>query len=163
LWLISLQRGFAVEEDLSKSKYFERLRSGLASQFLDKVLVSPSDEFPNYRTNNFMDGYNGIYRYNYSTLGSSQGYGAYELSSAMFVGFWSFLPNQRMEDVYCFIASHYPLNEKEIAIYSGPGSSRDRHPLFKSGAGLENGLLELIDRLACEFQYEFSNVLKNNE
>ena len=129
----------------------------LSAQFFEKVIVPPSDEFPNYRTNNFMDGYNGIYRYNYPTHGLGQGYGPYELSGTMLLGWWSFLPDQSIRDVYCFITSRYPFNEQEIATYLGPDTTRDRHPLIKGKAQFESGLLELISKLICEYGTKLKN------
>jgi len=157
LWLVSLERAFDKQGDLEKAQFIKRLRKGLAEQFFEKVLVPPSDEFPNYRTNNFMDGYNGIYRYNYPTHGLGQGYGPYELSGTMLLGWWSFLPDQSIRDVYCFIASRYPFNEQEIATYLGPDTTRDRHPLIKGKAQFKSGLLELISKLICEYGTKLKN------
>jgi len=151
LWLVSLQRGFISQEELNKAEYFQKLRQGLAVQFLNKVLVYPSEEFPNYRTTNFMDGYNGIYRYNHSsTQGLNKGYDKYELSGTMLIGWWSFLPDKIMQEKYCFIASRFPLSQKEIDIYLGHDTVRNRHPLIKGKAQFESGLLELISILACK-------------
>jgi len=150
LWLISLQKAY--KEEPEKAKFFQELRKGLAAQFFEKVLVAPSTEFPNYRTNNFMDSYNGIYRYGYPTLGKGRGYGPYELSGTMLLGWWSFLPGENVKNVYCYISSRFPLSEREIKIYLGPDTTRDRHPLIKGKAQFENGLLELISKLICEFR-----------
>jgi len=150
LWLKSLQRGFLAKEELDKSSFFETLEEGLANQFINKVLVEPSAEFPNYRTTNFMDGHNGIYRYGYVTQGEGKGYGPYELSGTMLLGWWSFLPDNSIKDVYYFISQRHPFTEREIDLYLGPGTSRDRHSLIKGKAKYENGLTEIINILACE-------------
>jgi len=152
LWLLSLQGGFIARGEMEKAEYFEELRRGLTVQFLKKVLIAPSKEFPNYRTTNFMDGHNGVFRYNYPTAGPGQGYGPYELSGTILIGWWIFLKDQSIQDVYCFIASHYPLSEKEIDIYLGPDTNRDRHPFIEGQAQYKTGLLELIDRLACSLE-----------
>jgi hypothetical protein len=150
LWLVSLERSFNTRGEQDKSDYFRELRYGLAKQFLEEVLVVPDDKFPNYRTKNFMDGYNGIYRYSYITQGKDRGYGPYELSGTMLLGWWSFLPEEKIRSVYCHISSHFPLNEEEIKVYLGPDTTRDRHPLIKGRAQYESGLLELINKFACE-------------
>lgn len=152
LWLISLQKAFSIKKELDRSDYFEKLRYGLTKQFKNKVLVSPSIEFPNYRTTNFMDGHNGVYRYGYVTVETGKGYGPYELSGTLLLGWWSFLPDQSMKDVYCFIASRFPLSEQEIVTYLGPDTTRDRHPLIKGRNQYQSGLLELINILACELE-----------
>lgn len=150
LWLISFQRGFDSQEKKTEADYFKKLQHGLSKQFLEEVLVAPDDKFPNYRMNNFMDGYNGIYRYNYITAGEGKGYGPYDLSAALFTGWWSFLPNEKIQDIYCHISSRFPLSEEEIRVYLGPDSTRDRHPLVEGRAKYEKGLLELISKLICE-------------
>ncbi len=70
--------------------YFERLLSGLERQFFDRVLVHPSPQFAGYRLRNYMDGKNGIYRWQYKSLGPDQGYGPYELSAALVNSWWAF-------------------------------------------------------------------------
>lgn len=157
LWLFSLEKAYSQEEP-QKAQFFKKLRKGLSDQFFEKVLVPPSDEFPNYRTKNFMDGNNGIYRYGYVTQGKGRGYGPYELSGTMLLGWWSFLPKKSIRDVYCYISSRFPLSEKEIKLYLGPDTTRDRHPLIKGRAQYDSGILELIDRLSCEL--DFSEVWK---
>ena len=152
LWLISLQTGFEVQRKQIEANYFKQLRYGLANQFLEEILVFPGDEFPNYRTTNFMNGHNGVYRYSYITQGEGKGYGPYELSGTLLLGWWSFLPDPKIKDVYCYISSSFPLSEEEIKIYLGPDTTRDRHPLIKGRAQFESGLIELINRLACQFK-----------
>jgi len=152
LWLISLQKGFTAQKEDERAKYFSKLQQGLSKQFLEKALIPPSNEFPNYRTTNFMDGHNGVYRYGYITQGKGRGYGPYELSGTMLLGWWSFLPEKSIRDVYCYISSRFPLSEKEIKTYLGPDTTRDRHPLIKGRAQFENGLLELITKLVCKFK-----------
>ena len=157
LWLVSLERAFDKQGDLEKAQFIKRLRKGLAEQFFEKVLVPPSDEFPNYRTKNFMNGYNGIYRYGYITQGKGRGYGPYELSGTMLLGWWSFLPEKSIRDVYCYISSRFPLSEEEIKVYLGPDTTRDRHPLIKGKAQFKSGLLELISKLICEYGTKLKN------
>ncbi|MEN6327037.1 MAG: hypothetical protein ABFD18_12640 [Syntrophomonas sp.] len=49
LWLTSLAEAYPVGSD--KRKYYDTLRDGLSVQFINKVLVKPTDDFPAYRTN----------------------------------------------------------------------------------------------------------------
>lgn len=152
LWLLSLQRAFELEGDHSKAVYITQLRNGLAAQFLEEVLVPPSEGFPNYRMYNYMNGHNGLFRYKYVTQRERLGYGPYELSGTMLLSWWTFLPADRVQTIYSEIASSFPLSSEEIAVYLGPDTSRDRHPLIKGTAQFQDGLLELITRLACTLE-----------
>ncbi|MBD1924892.1 hypothetical protein H6F74_01135 [Trichocoleus sp. FACHB-90] len=154
LWLVSLQRGFKAQKQLEKVEYILKLRRGLAAQFIQKVLIPPSSAFPNFRTTNFMDGNNGIYRYGYHTDKTMLGYGSYELSGTMLIGWWAFLPEKSMQKPYCFIGSRYPLTDREISLYLNHDTTRDRHPFIKGKAQYKSGILELIARLACKLPRE---------
>lgn len=149
LWLLSLEKAFISQGDLEKTRFIKKLQKGLTQQFLEKVLIPPSNKFPNYRTTNFMDGHNGVYRYNYITQGEGNGYEPYELSGTMLLGWWSFLSDQSIKNIYCFISSQFPFSKKEIILYSGPGTSRNRHPLINDESKYENGIIELIIKSAC--------------
>lgn len=146
LWLKSLAEAYSPGSN--EGEYYNRLREGLTKQFTDKALVEPSDEVPYYRTTNFMDGTNGVYRWNYSTQGSNNGYGPYELSGTMLLGWWTFLPGDYINNVYKDISRQFPLSDDVIQLYVGPGTSRERHHLIEGSAPYVNGYLELISILA---------------
>jgi len=94
---------------------------------------------------NFMDGRNGIYRWQYASLGPNQGYGPYELSGVLLHGWWAFLPGERVGRLYRNLAARFPLREEQLAIYGGPAR---RTP--GSTDILRNGMAELLCRLAAE-------------
>jgi hypothetical protein len=125
-------------------RFYERLLRGLERQFFQRVVVPPSDEFPGWRIRNYMDGENGIYRWQFSSLGANQGYGPYELSGALLQGWWTFLPGKRATELYQRIATQFPLTEQQLAVYGGP----TRKPGAKGILG--DGTAELICRLAAE-------------
>ncbi len=89
LWLISLAEAYGDSD--SERQFYQNIRGGLTNQFFNKVLVSPTSSFPGYRTKNFLDGWNGIYRYEYVSQGKGKGYGPYELSGTLTLGWWTFL------------------------------------------------------------------------
>jgi hypothetical protein len=151
LWLISLERGFLAQDELEKADYFKKLQRGLTDQFINEVLVFPNEEFDNYRTTNYMDGNNGLYRYEYKTVGENLGYGPYDLSGTILLGWWSFLSDKSISRVYCDITSSYPFSNKEIETYLGPDTTRDRHPFIKGENKYNNGLTKLINLLSCQF------------
>lgn len=148
LWLLSLEQAFSVKGEVDKSKFFAKLRQGLSKQFTEEVLILPSKEFPNYRTTNYMDGKNGLYRYSMDR--KNYGYGPYELSGTMLIGWWSFLPDKDIKNAYCYISSRFPLDANEIDIYLDLNTVRDRNPLLKGISPYENGFIELISSLACK-------------
>jgi len=142
LWLTSLAEAYPSG---SKERiFYNNLKKGLEKQLFNKVLVPPTKDFPGYRMRNFMDRRNGVYRWGYSTIGENSGYGPYELSRTLLLGWWAFLGSPRILKVYQSIARSYPLPPKAIALYK-PKTHRKRHPLISD---FNRGFRELIVRLA---------------
>jgi len=82
LWLSSLSQAGESKKDKS---FYKKLKSGLNNQFFNNVLIPPTEDFPSYRTTNYMDGRNGLYRGDYQTC-PDDGYGPYELSGTLMIG-----------------------------------------------------------------------------
>ena len=95
LILKSLQNSFPA--DTNEHTFYQRARVGLEKQLFEKVLVRNNN---NIQLTNYMDGRNGVYRWNYKTMAKDTGYGPYELTSSFGMGWWVFLPNQRINDLY---------------------------------------------------------------
>ena len=112
LWLTSLAGAYPPRS--KEYIFYNNLKKGLEKQFFGKVLVPPTKDFAGYRMRNFMDGRNGIYRWKYITLGKNNGYGPYELSRTLLLGWWVFLGTSRIFKVYKDIANSYPLPSLEI-------------------------------------------------
>lgn len=93
--LFSLQNSYSVGSE--NYKKYQLYRDGLSKQFFDKVLVKRNDKI--YLTN-YMNGENGIYRWEYSTLGKGKGYGPYELTYSFGMGWWTFLPDDKIKTIY---------------------------------------------------------------
>jgi len=123
LWLNS--QIDAYPEGSEQRAYYAKLKNGLNTQFFSKVVVPPDDHSPCYRMNNFLDGSNGVYRYNYASLGQGKGYGPYGLSSALLVGWWAFLETPQSRDLYQGLDKSFPWPHECIDLYLGP--ARD-HP-----------------------------------
>lgn len=136
--------------DNQKKDFFVKIRGGLEKQFFENVIFEPNEDFAGYRTTNFMDGRNGVYRWNYPTQGQGNGYGPYELSGTLTLGWWSFLKSERINEIYCKTANLFPLPEDVLKVYVGPNTSRVRHTLIQEPDRYYNGLTELISRLACK-------------
>ena len=139
LWLKSLERAFPSESP--QNRYFTELLIGLDKQFFEKVVVSPIAAFPSYRTTNYMDGKNGIYRYVYGSLKNYHGYGAYELSGTITLGWWSFLGSEKSSAMYQALTATFPLPENVMALYAYPQ---------KRWTNSQCSFRELIVRLAAK-------------
>jgi hypothetical protein len=107
LWLVSLRDAAAGS---AEGRNYSALLVGLESQFFTHVLVRPTPAFPAYRLTNWMDGRNGVYRWNYSARGATWGYGPYQLSSTFTLGWWAFLGTKRIRDAYGDEAARFPLS-----------------------------------------------------
>lgn len=94
---------------------FQAMLDGLQRQFVAKVLVAPSPDFPAYRMANYMDGGNGLFAYD---PGSGHGYGPYELSGTLTLGWWSAVGGDRVKSAYAEIAKSFPLPPKVIRLYA---------------------------------------------
>lgn len=129
--------------------YYEDLRRGLARQFVARVLVRPSADFPGFRTTNYMDGRNGPYRINYLNRGPDFGYGPFELSGSLMYGWWGFLGDSAVAGMYRDIARSFPLPPPVLALYTrGRRVADSGSPRNIMRDAYANGLLELIVRLA---------------
>lgn len=147
LWLNSILN--ACSRDSRDYDLYLRTKCALAEQFHNIVLVPPTGDFGSYRTTNYMDGRNGVYRYSHATQGEGNGYGPWELSGKLLQGWWIFLDSGKEHEVYSHIAEQFPLSQEVMDLYLGPGTTRDRHPLIKGTAQYTSGILELISRLAA--------------
>lgn len=125
LWLTSLMRAYP--PDSADYRYYEGLRSGLEKQLFNKVLVKPSESFPCYRMTNFMDGTNGVYRWNYASVGEGSGFGPYGLSSSLLQGWWALLGTDRIRAVYRDAAASFPWPKQCVEVYLGPTTPKG-HP-----------------------------------
>lgn len=123
--------------------YFQGLRARLTTQFLRKALVPPGNGFRGYRTNNYMDGHNGVYRWKYYTI-ADNGYGPYELSSSLLCGWWTLLRDDRIKDVYRAVSKQFPFTDEEIHVYNGPN---------KDPVSFRRGTFELLCRLAGKMNF----------
>lgn len=122
LWLVSLSQAY--EKKSPQHTFYESLRRGLEKQFYEHVLVKPSRDFPAYRTTNFIDGRNGVYRWGYPSLGANNGYGPYELSGTLLLGWWTFLGTDRVRDVYATMSRQLPAVASVAGMYKEPDAPR---------------------------------------
>jgi hypothetical protein len=91
-------------DPLEKS-FFTRLSKGLADQFLYSVVKRPQKSSELYRFKNYMDGTNGLYRYNYYGIGTA--HGPYQNPKHIFYGWWKLLKNNEIDHIYQQIAFNF--------------------------------------------------------
>lgn len=93
LW--SFQGAFS--KDSKEYLQFKSYRLGLEKQFFEKVIVRKNDKI---LMNNFMDGSNGVFRWEYPSLGKGKGYGPYDLTPTLGMAWWALLPGTRVQNLY---------------------------------------------------------------
>lgn len=135
----------AFKEGSEQKLFFERLRIGLKEQLLHVVLISPSAKFPFYRLTNYMDGNNGLYRYNYETNGLQKGTLPYQLSGTFLLGWWAFLKDAEVSQIYNDIYHMFPLSKAALQCYVGANTTRKRHPAYRApDCFLEGGICRIL-------------------
>jgi len=146
-WALMLYSLAAASDTATSREFFVALQKGLERQFTDAVLVAPDTEVAVWRTRNYMDGRNGLYRWDRET---NSGVGPFELSGVIAAGgWWSFLGSQRVQNAFSDQASRFPLTLPALKLYA-PVSGREVHPLLTSPAYFTNGFAELHMRLAAK-------------
>ena len=91
--LLSLQESYPVNS--KNYNIYNSYRNGLNKQFLNKVVHINNNKI--YLTN-YMDGRNGVFRWNYSA--KNKGIGPYKQTYAFGIGWWVFLKNPKVKDLY---------------------------------------------------------------
>ncbi|MDF2177504.1 hypothetical protein P2G88_04490 [Aliiglaciecola sp. CAU 1673] len=139
LWLLSLRDAYSVQSD--EYQLFDDLFGRLKWQFENHILVSATAEFQAPRMNNYSDGRNGVYRYNYATVGDNLGYGPYQNSGNLMLSWYSFLKSTKLKSDFSNMT--FPLNDNILETYVGPNTTRERNPLVAWPAYFSNGFSEL--------------------
>jgi len=157
LILLSLQ---LASRSYNEYEFYLNLRKTLMKHFLKNILVYPVENIDYFRTKNFMDGRNGFYRVGYPTV--PEGYGPYELSTTFLLGWWSLLPGDKINSVYCDILNNIPFSEEAIRFYSAKETSRERHPLIKGLNKFKSGFIYYIIYSACNLMDYKAKMHYNN-
>jgi len=140
LWLESFRRA----SNEQGAEFYSRLMEGFRNQFEAFVLKQPGSAFRWPALANYMDGHNGIYRYGYETLGDELGYGPYELSYALFSGWYAFSGSERLYNAFLWLKNEFPLEAELVRFYLGPDTQRERYPLVEGQAFYKDGFAELL-------------------
>lgn len=143
-WLRSLAA--ASEGNSERKLFYDRMLTGLGTQFFGRVLIPPGDTFPAFRTNNYMDGTNGLYRWT-ATGAGAQGKGPYGLSGSLTLGWWGFLGTARSQQLYQGLARQFPLAEDVMMLYNRRRTASPGGGPVSNWAG--NGFQQLLVELAA--------------
>lgn len=141
--LVLISFACAEEPGSAFRELFFRRTGELALQWSLRTVVMPDSSFRGVRMTNFMDGENGVYRYGYVTQGPGNGFGAYELSGSLNIGWWAFL-GLAAEPVYGAQLASLPFADEVLASYVGPNTTRIRNPAFTEPAFYQGELIHEI-------------------
>ncbi|MCY7295028.1 hypothetical protein [Alteromonas sp. a30] len=122
LWLLSMAKAYPEGND--RREYFESLSDGFEEQFMTVVYRAPTSDFPAPRMTNYMDGHNGLYRYNADNPEPIKlAYEAFNLSGTLLISFFPYMYNDELASAYENLA--FPLQENVADLYVGLGPSLD--------------------------------------
>lgn len=107
----------AFPPDSQDRRFYEGIRSRLENQVRLHVFVPPTPEFKAWRAKNFMDGSNGLYRWGKMGLGPDAGFGPYELSGSITLGWWAMLGSPWIQRVYLEQTTLIPYQPNVVATY----------------------------------------------
>ena len=110
---LMLQNIACVTEDKNYKANLEAILNVNSSYFQKEILVDPSNESRIYRLKNYMNGSNGLYRWNYSGRGKDYAHKPYSLSKQLYTGKYVFFSSD-MQDIYKKIVGTFPLELNEV-------------------------------------------------
>ncbi|MEG1705821.1 MAG: hypothetical protein RR290_04540, partial [Clostridia bacterium] len=146
LWLVSFRE---IQDEEYRKKY-SKLLDDLSHTFISKVLVVPTDDFKLYRTKNYMNGINGLFRYNYMNKGNNYAHKPYSLGT-FYLGWWKFTDTKEIDNIYKSISKiSFPMSLKYRNSYTT--FDKNNYENFVKGSMvypyvLNNGYAELISLL----------------
>ncbi len=151
LFLASFLRAYPVSD--ARWQDYRDLQVGLEIQFYEVVVDRATAESPVF-LKNYMDGRNGLYRYNYETVALYDAFEANELSGTFFYGWWAFLRTPRVQSLHAFATTQFPLPATTLNVYVGPNTNRPRHPLEYDPGAFSNGMKELLVLMASRLELD---------
>ena len=114
---------------MEDKEYAEKIREGLIKQFIDVMLEAKADSDEYYRIKNYVDGSNGVFRYEIED-GKVYGYGPYQLSTSLLDGWWSLLSDDRITCVYKDIYEKIRYEKELPNVYIDPVTTRERNRFY---------------------------------
>ena len=106
--------------------FYEEVNRKIGNAFYEKVVLYNNNSV---FTKNYMDGTNGLYRYDDKL---NDAYLPYEVSGTILFGTWSFLNHDNDEFFFKSILESFPLSKKTISIYQSKFSrNKDNYSVFQ--------------------------------
>ena len=133
----------AAETEEEKNLY--RLRRDQLSNQLKKCFVNQNGSWV---STSFMDGTNGVFRYEYHEEGV--GLTGYEHSSSIISGWWVLLNQKWIDDVYKDILEGFPYPCDETNPYLDRTTVREQNVYFDSDTAWDNGAYECVVKCAVQ-------------
>lgn len=143
LFLKSFEDGLDKAKD---KKLFFALSNKLKSQLLKNVIKYKDSDSTCFYPTNYLDGSNGYFRYNYETH-KNEGYGPFELSETFKIGWWAFLEDQQVSDLYVLINSNLESRNPCEFVFQDK-TKRVRHPVIANR--FTNNLYVVITKMASQ-------------
>lgn len=100
----------------AEAEWFQNAIEGLIANLFEKVVRINADECV-VRYANYIDGTNGVYRWNWQWKGPTYGHSEYGLSYTPFISSLALLNNEKIAEHYREIASCYPYSAEERKKY----------------------------------------------
>lgn len=141
LWLRSF---LSAQTDGGRQALFFLRRHQLANQLVNRVLQKVDGQ---WLCSTFMDGTNGVYRYEYHEGGV--GLAGYDLSGTFLLGWWSLLDDGRITAVYQDILKRYPMKGDRSNPYFDHATVREQNPFFDADTAFDNGMFECMTACAA--------------
>lgn len=123
---------------------FTLRREQLANQLANHVLRKVDGA---WLCTTFMDGTNGVYRYEYHEEGV--GLAGYDLSGTFLLGWWSLLGDSRITRVYQDILEQYPMKGNRSNPYFDHATVREQNPYFDMDTAFDNGMFQCMTTCAA--------------
>ena len=142
LWLTSFQQAQEYQEQYD---LFQLRREQLANQLVNYVIVYENG-VPLATT--FMDGTCGVYRYSYNAEGV--GHQGYSCSGTLMLGWWSFLDDIRITQIYRDILAQFPISAGMDNPYFDYATTREQNPFFDMDTAFDNGMMKCLVALATK-------------
>jgi hypothetical protein len=105
-------------DNSTRRDFFERLISGVEVQIFNHV-IKPQQTRPPYLLTNYMDGTNGVFRWNYLDRGKNWGYNSFALSSTPCYSSIALLNSDRVRELYKRIYKALPYTPTEVKMMGG--------------------------------------------
>lgn len=144
LWLRSF---LSAQTNGDRQALFFLRQKQLANQMVNYVLQKVDGQ---WLCTTFMDGTNGVYRYEYGKKGV--GLAGYDLSGTFLIGWWSLLGDERITARYQDILKTFPMKGAPSNPYFDHATVREQNPFFDMDTAFDSGMFECMTACAAKLR-----------